>query len=554
VTNRILFGVILTAAATASVEVYSNVDWLSQERDRKAPVDWGSGPGKGISTARPNYILGKTPPKPAGAAPLASKPAGAAPLAQIPNGGGNGLGYFSAPVPWPIIPIHTALLPDGRVMSWGTDQQGNQGGQFVYDIWNPALGTDWSAHTVLPNTTATDVFCSTASLLNNGAYTSGRLMIAGGDATIANVRNYSNGKVELFSPASNTLSSSGQMAYPRWYPAVTSLANGDKLLIGGRPFPGQLEPFPEVYNVNTGWRTLTGVSIEDYWVEWFYPRAFVGYDNAVYRLKNDGKILRIDTSAAGSVSDTGARLSGGGAYYPTLMLDSYKVLTVRQANIVQLADLSSNPPNVQNLPSLSQDRVWANATLLADGEVLITGGSGVDNQLINVAYRAEILNPQTGQWRLDASAQIPRLYHSSALLLPDGSVLVGGGGAPGPVNELNAEIYYPYYLYMNDGSGRPAPRPTIVSAPTSLHSGQQFTITVGANDKISYINLIRMGMSTHSYNADQLRIPLAFTQTGTSVNATLDLWAVQKAPPGYYMLFVFNAAGTPSIAKILSIQ
>jgi hypothetical protein len=164
------------------------------------------------------------------------------------------------------------------------------------------------------------------------------------------------------------------------------------------------------------------------------------------------------------------------------------------------------------------------------------------------------LNPQTGQWRLDASAQIPRLYHSSALLLPDGSVLVGGGGAPGPVNELNAEIYYPYYLYMNDGSGRPAPRPTIVSAPTSLHSGQQFTITVGANDKISYINLIRMGMSTHSYNADQLRIPLAFTQTGTSVNATLDLWAVQKAPPGYYMLFVFNAAGTPSIAKILSIQ
>ena len=60
------------------------------------------------------------------------------------------------------------------------------------------------------------------------------------------------------------------------------------------------------------------------------------------------------------------------------------------------------------------------------------------------------------------------------------------------MDELNAEIYYPYYLYLNDGSGKPAPRPTIVSAPSALKGGQLFSMTVGSNDQIWFINLIRM--------------------------------------------------------------
>ena len=76
-------------------------------------------------------------------------------------------------------------------------------------------------------------------------------------------------------------------------------------------------------------------------------------------------------------------------------------------------------------------------------KVLVTGGSAVANQLTGVAYAATIWNPATGQWTLGASAVKPRLYHSTALLLPDGSVLTAGGGAPGPVKNLNAEIYYP---------------------------------------------------------------------------------------------------------------
>jgi hypothetical protein len=125
------------------------------------------------------------------------------------------------------------------------------------------------------------------------------------------------------------------------------------------------------------------------------------------------------------------------------------VLTVRAGQRAQVVDISSFLPVVTDVPNLNYDRIWGNATLLPDGEilVLVTGGSGVPNDLTNVAYQAESFNPSTGTWTLGASAAIPRLYHSSALLLRDGSVLTGGGVAPGPVNELNAEIYYPTYLF-----------------------------------------------------------------------------------------------------------
>src|SRR6516162_11354126 len=87
--------------------------------------------------------------------------------AQIPVGGSgaNVTGTFGPVIQWPIIPIHMVLLPDGRVMSYGTDQNGNQGAQFIYDVWNPTLGTGTSAHSVLPNATSTDIFCSSQSLM-----------------------------------------------------------------------------------------------------------------------------------------------------------------------------------------------------------------------------------------------------------------------------------------------------------------------------------------------------------------------------------------------------
>lgn len=131
-------------------------------------------------------------------------------------------------------------------------------------------------------------------------------------------------------------------------------------------------------------------------------------------------------------------------------------------------------------------------------------------------------------------------------------MLTEGGGAPGPVNELNVEIYYPAYLYLNDRSGNPAQRPTIVSAPSKLRLGQTFSVTVGSNDQIGAVNLIRVGFSTHSFNPEQRLIHVPFSQSGQTVTGKVKP-APEKIPPGYYMLFVLDTAGVPAVAKIVAV-
>ena len=383
----------------------------------------------------------------------------------------------------------------------------------------------------------------------------GELLITGGDLIVSGQRNYANNNVEVFSPKTNTLTALGTMNFPRWYHSITSLRNGDKLHLGGTLSPGMAAQTPEVFHPGSGWRTLPGISISDQ-PEWYYPRAFVGFDGAVILLEHKGKIYRLTTGGAGTMQDTGSLLAPAAVSYPSVMFAPFKVLTVRANRRAQAVDISSSPPVVTDLANLNYDRIWGNATLLPDGEILVTGGSGVDNQLTNVAYQAEIFNPASGTWTLgacpSACAKVPRLYHSATLLLPDGSVLTGGGGAPGPVNELNAEIYYPAYLYSKDGSGNPAPRPTIVSAPARLILGQNFWVTVGSNDQIAFVNLVRVGSNTHSFNPEQRLIPVPFSQSGTSVMGSVDP-APEKIPPGYYMLFVFNTNGVPAVARMISV-
>jgi hypothetical protein len=134
------------------------------------------------------------------------------------------------------------------------------------------------------------------------------------------------------------------------------------------------------------------------------------------------------------------------------------------------------------------------------------------------------------------------------MLLPDGSVLTTGGGAPGPVKNLNAEIYYPGYLY--DAAGQPAARPSLVSAPAllQLHLNQQFAATMGSADPISRVTFVRTGSVTHSFNPDQRFLDLSFTQAGQTLTITLPTTDPNVVLPGYHMLFVFNQAGVPSIA------
>jgi galactose oxidase-like protein/Kelch motif protein len=227
-----------------------------------------------------------------------------------------------------------------------------------------------------------------------------------------------------------------------------------------------------------------------------------------------------------------------------------KLLSVRSQSVI-VVDLNGPQPTVTPTANISQLRKWSNATVMADGKVLVTGGSAVANQLTGVAYAAEIWDPATGRWTLGADASKPRLYHSTALLLPGGSVLTAGGGAPGPVNNLNAEIYYPPYLY--DAFGQPAVRPSLVVAPglLQLHLDQQFSVTVGSGDQISRVTLVHTGAVTHTFDSGQRFLDLLFTQAGQTLTITLPTTDPNVIVPGYYMGFVFNQAGVPSIAVIV---
>lgn len=459
-------------------------------------------------------------------------------------------GSFGPVVNWPLIPIHVVLLPDGRVLAYGTDARGYQTGQFNYDVWDPAKGTGADAHLTLPNTTGTDTFCSGQIVLPS----SGAVLLTGGDKVVNNLRNYSNGDVNLFDYRASALYSAQQpMAYLRWYPSVLTTAAGEVLVLGGRADPDTPASTPEVYSEGTGWRTLSSATSDDAYglQNWSYPRAWQAPNGKVFIATKWGGTYYLDPTGTGSLERTSLMLSAGHEYLPGVMFSPGKVLSLRKFNQAVVVDLTSGSPTSTNVPGVGQDRYHASATVMADGKVLVSGGSSVPNVATGVAYGARIWNPATQIWTDAATATKMRLYHSVSLLLPDARVLTAGGGAPGPVLNLNAEIYTPPYLYKQDWSGNLAARPTILSAPATATWGQSLAVTASVNG-ISKVTLVKTGSATHTMDFDQRFMTLNYSASGQNLTVIMPTSA-RAAPPGYYMLFVFSKAGVPSVAKIIKL-
>lgn len=119
--------------------------------------------------------------------------------------------------------------------------------------------------------------------------------------------------------------------------------------------------------------------------------GFVGFDGAVYILHPlSGNIFRLTTGGAGTIQDTGSLLAAGEVTYASAMFSPFSVLTVRSNKLVQVVDLSSSAPGLNSPCStppryLNYDRMWGNATVLADGKVLVSGGSAIDNQIYDAS-------------------------------------------------------------------------------------------------------------------------------------------------------------------------
>jgi len=454
------------------------------------------------------------------------------------------VGSWSAPVDWPVVGVHVALLPNGKVLAY--DSVGDQATETypVHDhtratVWDPATG----AHTDVRVNTTFNIFCSgLAHLLDGSVFTAG----GNKDSQLNGIA-----QTHVFNPSSNTWTTGQNMAYERWYPSVTALPNGEMLITEGGP------DTPEVRRTDGTLRALTG-AVRNLPL---YPWLDIAPDGRAFYSGPDQTMRTINPSGNGAWQNFTQRDTINRDYGGHAMYDVGKILVAGggpSSKDARTINLNGATPAVAATAPMAFGRRQNNLTLLADGTALATGGNSSGAGLVdldNGVYAAELWNPATGQWKTLAAQQVTRQYHSTALLLPDGRVLSSGGGICGTCDQVrylakNAEIFTPPYLYKKDGSGALAPRPTITAAPAIVDYGTAFTIQTP--DAISKVALIRLGAVTHSVDMDQRYVPLSFAPGAGAVTATGPLNA-NVAPPGPYMLVVVDGAGVPSVAKMVTV-
>ena len=461
-------------------------------------------------------------------------------------------GQWSAQVNWPLIAIHSVMTPQGKIFSWGTDSAGIQGAQFTYDLWDPESGTGGSSHNTLTNTLGVDSFCSAAIMLPE----SGDILMSGGDARPQGLVNHGINSAPIFNTSSNTLSSAANMNSARWYPTSITLPNGEILLSGGRDEQNRHVITPEIYSPRSNtWRSLLGIQTTGY--GYWYPRLWVVPDGRVFGIQNK-RMYYMDTSGSGSLQaqpnlpnvsfgDTSTAVM----YRPGKILQVSGNGTGSIVNGAVMIDVTGTTPVVRETSRPTQaGRRWSNSVVLPNGKVMLVGGSNVANTLQGQSLNPEIWDPATEQWSLMSGSQRSRLYHSTALLLKDGRVLVAGGGAPGPEVNTNAEIFSPPYLFTSTGE---AARPSITSAPTEAPYGAKVLVSHPESNNISRVTLVKTGAVTHSFNMGQRFIELDFTDTSAGVRVDIPTSA-NVATPGHYMLFLIDNQGVPSEGHIIRIS
>src|SRR5438309_7769565 len=403
-------------------------------------------------------------------------------------------GDWSSLINLPIVAIHMNLLPDGLVLLWQDDNPNGPRGSAAYTVayvWDMAVNN----FTSVDNTT-TDVFCSGHAFLPNG-----QLLIAGGHNGSDN-----NGTrtAYLFDSSSNTWTlSSSLMAKGRWYPTVTSLANGEMLVVSGNMTSSTgVNPIPEVWqtNIGGGWRELGSASLSLP----LYPWMHVAPNGKIFNSGPNVDTRYLDTSGTGAWSTVANHVyTSGRDYGSSVMYDEGKVIVMgggAPTKTAEIIDLNGPTPSWQNGGSMAYARRQMNATLLPDGKVLVSGGSSSSgfNDATLAVLAAEMWDPATKSFSTMASMHVPRMYHSTTVLLPDGTVLSAGGGRPaatGTTDQPNAEIYSPPYLFQADGSAAVRPVITSVSA-TNVTYGQQFSVATPDAATITNVTWIRLSSTT----------------------------------------------------------
>ena len=299
--------------------------------------------------------------------------------------------------------------------------------------------------------------------------------------------------------------SSAELSLP-YYPFTFAAPNG-KLFLAG---PGQTTKY--LNTSGTGQWTVVG--------------------NNKYGTRNWGTAVMYDIGKVLITGGSGCDFYSGCATLPT-----------EKAEVI---DLNSAQPSWNYVAPMTHRRKHHNATILPDGKVLITGGTkGAEpttETSTDPASAAEVWDPETNTWTVLASLTRYRGYHAIAMLLPDGRILSGSGEYGGK----NMEIYSPPYLFKGA-------RPTITNVPASVGYGQAFSVATPNAAEIQKVTWISLSSVTHSFNLTQRFNKLNFVKSGNGLTVTAPA-GPNVCPPGYYMLFIVNGNGVPSVAKMIRVD
>ena len=297
-------------------------------------------------------------------------------------------------------------------------------------------------HEILEAAHVVRMFCGAGVIIPG----TDQVLIAGGNGSGA-----ANGQYFDLSDNLLTLEPNYQMDGGRFYPTTVTLSTGQVVILGGN---GDIRATPEIFTLGEGWRTLDGATDEDLGNSWWYPRSWVTEEgNILYIAVNAGnqnaniassanlEIMLLDPSGDGSTTQIGTVPFDMDVASGAVMYDVGKIVMMDAYGDLWYMDISGETPTFSFAYDFATDRNNSDMTVMPDGRILINGGTTTGNSQdpTNAIYQSVIFDPFTGTATEVDSEDVMRLYHSSTLLLADGTILsMGGGGLNGTVANLSA--------------------------------------------------------------------------------------------------------------------
>ena len=442
------------------------------------------------------------------------------------------VGAWSAPFNMGGVAIHATLMHTDEVLFFQYVEGAAGADRTSYvATWNWKTGVLREA----PFSAPRDVFCAGHNVLPDG-----RVFISGGHDPNTGKKQDAVGVVEcdIFDPVARTWTRTAPLGEKRWYPTNVGLPNGKVLVFGGTASPGvqsatvdeytpatnTMRRLPSTANKSLGLYPRMHLLANGRLLMDGPPRTSVYFDPATSRWTNGPSMIY------------GKRSHGVVA----LLAGSQKLLTAgggSPTRTAEILDTSAASPRWVNTGQLTYARMLSNTVVLPDGKVLIVGG-GAAFKYTRPVKIPELYDPATGVWTAMAAHQASRMYHATALLLPDGRVLCAGQDN-GSLAKYG-EIFSPPYLFRGA-------RPIISTSPATVALGGQLQFTSPDAAALTKVVLIRPGSNTHEIDSDQRSVPLTFSVSGTTVTAAVPA-NVNVVPPGYYMLFALNGSGVPAVA------